>query len=123
MKKLLGILALSLGLLAGQAQADIAKMYYGIGFTDGKMELTNAGDKSLGTVNATLGFQLLDFVGLELEVGAASDQAGSIISEPLSLRSRWLLCIRWSGPSGHRQEFEFNRCRYSDWWRCQLVWQ
>jgi hypothetical protein len=30
-----------------------------------------------------LGFQLLDFVGLELEVGAASDQTGSILSEPL----------------------------------------
>ncbi len=85
MKKLLGILALSLGLFAGQAHADIAKMYYGIGFTDGKMELTNAadGDRSLGTINATLGFQLMDYVGLELEVGAASDQASSILSEPL----------------------------------------
>ncbi len=83
MRKLLGIVALSLGLFAGQAQADIAKMYYGVGFTDGKMELSNAGDKSLGTINATLGFQLMDFIGLELEVGAASDQTGSIISEPL----------------------------------------
>lgn len=83
MKKLLGIIALSFGLFAGQAHADIAKMYYGLGFTDGKMELTNAGDKSLGTVNATLGIQLLDFIGLEVELGSASDQAGSIISEPL----------------------------------------
>jgi len=83
MRKLLGSLALILGLFASGAHADVAKMYYGIGFTDGKMELTNAGDKSLGTINATLGFQLLDFIGLELEVGAASDQAGSIISEPL----------------------------------------
>ena len=85
MKKLLGMLVLSLNLHAGQAYADIAKMYYGIGFTDGKMELTSAdsGDRSLGTINATLGFQLMDFVGLELEVGAASDQASSILSEPL----------------------------------------
>jgi len=85
MKTLLGILALSLGLFASHAHADIAKMYYGIGFTDGKMELTNAAsdDKSLGTINATLGFQLLDFIGLELEAGAASDQASSILSEPL----------------------------------------
>jgi len=61
MKKLLGILAF------------------------GKMELTNsvAGNKSLGTINATLGFQLMDFVGLELEAGAASDQTSSILSEPL----------------------------------------
>jgi len=83
MKKLFGIIALTLGLCAGQAQADIAKMYYGIGFTDGKMELTNSNDKSLGTINATLGFQLMDFIGVELEVGAASDQTSSIISEPL----------------------------------------
>lgn len=84
MRKLLGTIALSLGLFAGQANAaDLAKVYYGIGFTDGKMKLTNAGDKSLGTVNATFGFQLMDFIGLELEVGSASDQAGSIVSEPL----------------------------------------
>jgi len=85
MKKLLGIFALSLGLFASQAHADIARMYYGIGFTDGKMELTNEadGDRSLGTINGTLGFQLMDFIGLELEVGAASDQASSILSEPL----------------------------------------
>lgn len=83
MRKLLGIAALSLGLLAGQVQADVAKMYYGIGFTDGTIDLANAGDKSLGTINATIGFQLLDFIGLELELGAASDQAGSIVSEPL----------------------------------------
>jgi len=36
MRKLLGIFALSLGLFAGSAQADLAKLYYGIGFTDGK---------------------------------------------------------------------------------------
>lgn len=85
MKKCLGMLALSLGLFAGQAHADIAKMYWGAGFTDGKMELTNAGSdhKSLGTVNVTIGFQLLDFLGLELEAGSASDQASSILSEPL----------------------------------------
>lgn len=83
MKKLLGSLVLGLGLLAGNAQADIAKMYYGIGFTDGSIELASKEDKSLGTINATLGFQLLDFIGLEVEVGSASDQAGSILSEPL----------------------------------------
>lgn len=83
MRKLLGSIALSLGLFAGQAHADVAKMYYGIGFTDGKMELSSSGDKSLGTLNATIGFQLLDFIGLELELGTASDQASSILSEPL----------------------------------------
>ncbi len=84
MRKLLGILALSLGLFAGSAQASgVAKMYYGIGFTDGNVDVTNGEDKSLGTLNATVGLQLWDFVGVEIEVGAASDQTGSILSEPL----------------------------------------
>jgi len=84
MRKLLGSLVLGLGLFASSAQAsDIAKMYYGIGFTDGSIELASKNDKSLGTINATVGIQLLDFVGIELEFGSASDQAGSIISEPL----------------------------------------
>jgi len=97
MRKLLGGLALGLSLFAGSAQADIAKMYFGIGFTDGSIEMANTDDKSLGTVNATLGFQLLDFVGIELEVGSASDQAGSIISEPLVQYQAALLRLgyRW----------------------------
>jgi len=83
MKKLLGILALSLGLFAGQAHADVAKMYYGLGFADGKLEMPNADKESLGTVNATLGFQLADFIGIEVSAGALSDQTSSIVSEPV----------------------------------------
>ncbi len=86
MRKLLGIVALSLfGFSAVPAQADIAKMYFGAGFTDGTVDVigNEAVDKSLGTINATLGFQLMDFLGLELEVGSSSDQASSILSEPL----------------------------------------
>ncbi len=86
MRKILGIVALSFfGFLAVPVQADIARMYYGVGFTDGTMELTGTegGDKSLGTINATLGFQLMEYLGLELEFGSSSDQASSILSEPL----------------------------------------
>ena len=83
MKKLLGGLVLSLSMLAGSAQADIAKMYYGFGFTDGSVDVPGAEDESLGTVNVTLGFQLLDFIGIELEAGSASDQVSSMVSEPL----------------------------------------
>jgi len=84
MKKLLGGLVLSLSMMAGSAQAaDIAKMYYGLGFTDGSVDIPGDEDESLGTVNVTLGFQLLDFVGIELEAGSASDQVSSIVSEPL----------------------------------------
>ena len=83
MRKLLSSLVLSLGMMTGTAHADIAKMYYGVGFTDGSVKITGNGDKSLGAINATLGFQLLDFIGIELEVGSASDQTASIVSEPL----------------------------------------
>jgi len=83
MRKLLGSLALCLGLFAGNAQAEVAKLYYGIGFSDGSVEVPGNSDRSLGTINATIGLQLLDFIGIELEVGAASDQVNSMLSEPL----------------------------------------
>ncbi|MEE9319240.1 MAG: outer membrane beta-barrel protein [Granulosicoccus sp.] len=83
MRKLLSSLALSLGMMVGTAHADVAKMYFGAGLSDGSVEIPGSGDKSLGTANVTLGFQLLDFVGIELEVGVASDQPGSMLSEPL----------------------------------------
>ena len=82
MRKLLGSLTLGLGLLAGTAHADGAKFYYGIGVSDGTVETDGAGDRSLGAANATFGVQLLDLVGIELQVGAASDQVGSMLSEP-----------------------------------------
>lgn len=83
MRRLLSGLVLSLGLLAGAAHADAAKFYVGAGFADGSVDVTGGSDKSLGTISATVGFQLLDFVGIELEVGAASDQSGSILSDSL----------------------------------------
>ncbi len=97
MKKLLGSIALSFGLMVGTAQADIAKMYFGAGFTDGSIDVGTNDDKSLGTVNATIGFNLYDFIGVELELGSASDQAGSIISEPLVQYQAALLRLgyRW----------------------------
>ncbi len=82
MRMLLGSLALIFSLFAASAQADIAKMYFGAGLTDGSVEV-GASDKSLGTINATIGFHLYDFVGIELALGSASDQAGSVLSEPL----------------------------------------
>jgi len=83
MRRLLSCLVLSLGLLAGTAHADVAKLYFGAGFSDGSVDITNGSDKSLGTLSATVGLQLLDFVGVEVEVGSASDQSGSILSDPL----------------------------------------
>ncbi len=84
MKKLLGGLMLSLGMMASSAQAAApAKMYYGFGFADSSMEQLVGDDESMGTVTGTLGFQLLDFVGIELEIGSASDQASSVLSDPV----------------------------------------
>ena len=83
MRRLLSCMVLSLGLLAGTAHADAAKLYFGAGFSDGSVDIANGSDKSLGTVSASIGLQLLDFVGVEFAVGSASDQSGSILSDPL----------------------------------------
>ncbi|MEE9335057.1 MAG: outer membrane beta-barrel protein [Granulosicoccaceae bacterium] len=86
MKKLLGGLVLSLGMMAGSAQAAApAKMYYGFSVADSTVEGAAAvdADESMGTISGTLGFQLLDFIGIELEVGSSSDQASSVISDPV----------------------------------------
>ena len=83
MRKFLGSLALSLGMMVGTAQADVAKLYIGGGFSDGSVEIPGNSDRSLGTANATIGLQLLDFIGVELQAGAASDQVNSMVSEPL----------------------------------------
>ena len=83
MRRLLSGLVLSLGLLAGAAHADPAKIYFGAGLADGSVDITNGSEKSLGTMSATLGLQLFDFIGVEFAVGAASDQTSSILSEPM----------------------------------------
>ena len=84
MKKLLGGLILSLSMMAGSAQAQApAKMYYGFGFADSTTDYGAGVEEDMGTLNATLGFQLLDFVGIELEAGSASDQASSVLSDPV----------------------------------------
>jgi len=75
---------LSLIMIAGSAQAQApAKMYYGFGFADSSTEQAVGDDESMGTVTGTLGFQLLDFVGVELGLGSASDQASSVLSDPV----------------------------------------
>lgn len=99
MRKHISALLLSVGLAVGtaHAQGGIAKLYYGAGFTDGSVDITNGTDKNLGTVSAVLGLQLADFIGVELAVGAGSDQTASIISEPLVSYQAALLRLgyRW----------------------------
>ena len=86
MKKLLGGLVLSLSMMAGSAQAAApAKMYFGFSVADSTVESATEvdADESMGTISGTLGFQLLDFIGIEAEVGSSSDQASSVISDPV----------------------------------------
>ncbi len=84
MKKLLGGLVLSLSMMAGSAQAEApAKMYFGFGVADSSMDQAFGVDDNMGTLTGTLGFQLLDFVGIELEAGSASDQPSSVLSDPV----------------------------------------
>lgn len=99
MNKHISALLLSLSLAVGTvyAQGGVAKLYYGAGFTDGSVNITGGSDKSLGTVSAVVGLQLADFIGVELAVGAGSDQSASIISEPLVSYQAALLRVgyRW----------------------------
>ncbi len=99
MNKLIGGLILGLSLIAGQAHAgDVAKLYYGFGFSDGSLEINNgASTKSLGTINATIGLQLLEFVGVEVQLGAGSDDSNSILTEPQASYAAAMLRLgyRW----------------------------
>jgi len=83
MKKVLGALILGLGIFAGQAQADLAKLYYGLGVGDGSVEVTGGGDRSFGSFTGTVGLQLLDFVGVEIQAGAASDDKSSFFNDSM----------------------------------------
>ena len=85
MKKLLGCLILSLGLMSSNSMADEggAKLYIGGGISDGTVDITNGGDKSLGTISAMVGFRFIDYLGIELAVGSGTDQSDSILSDPL----------------------------------------
>ena len=82
MRKLLGSIVLCFGLFAGHAHAaDFSKFYYGVGFGDGSAEVSGSDERSLGSINGTFGWQLLNFVGVEFQVGAASDDAQSVFTE------------------------------------------
>jgi len=93
MGKFLCKLALCLGMTVGAAQADVARLYFGAGFSDGSVDISGGDNKSLGTLHANVGLQLLEYLGVEFAIGAGSDQSGSIISEPLAQYQAALLRI------------------------------
>lgn len=99
MKNLVSVVLICLGLLTTSVQADTgaAKLYVGAGFTDGSVEVSNNSDRSLGTVSGSVGLQFLDFLGVELSVGAGSDDTDSILGDPLVTYQAVMLRVgyRW----------------------------
>ncbi len=84
MKTLMGLTVLLASLMAVTASADdLTSLYVGAGPSNGSVSRTHGDDKSLGTVNLSVGMELVDFIGVELQFGAAFDQSDSILGEPL----------------------------------------
>lgn len=90
-KKLAGLVLVILVGLSSNVHADIfsdfleerdfSKFYYGIGFSDGNVKVNGSDDRSMGNLSGTFGVQMIDLLGVELQVGAASDDSQSILSE------------------------------------------
>ncbi|MFK7889315.1 MAG: outer membrane beta-barrel protein [Granulosicoccus sp.] len=99
MRKLLSGVVLCCGLLssAAHAQDEDIRFYLGGGFSDGGVDVADGNNKSIGTLSANIGFRFRDYVGLELAVGSASDQASSLLSDPLVTYQAALLRVgyRW----------------------------
>jgi len=79
---LMGLILMMSGISMPVAAQD-SDLYYGLGFTDGSIKVPGNGSRSLGTLGATIGYQLSDRIGLEMAIGAGSDQPSSLLSEPL----------------------------------------
>lgn len=98
-KPLLGwVLAVLAFLASGSSHADLTTLYYGLGVTDGSVRVPGNGSKSLGTVTGTIGVQLREGLGIELEFGQASNDMGSILSAPTAQYQAALLRMgfRWN---------------------------
>ena len=95
MRKYLGYLILCLGILSPVAQADSSMFYYGVGVSDGSVDLNSGGNKSLGTINVTTGLQLSRHLGVELELGSASDDTNSILTDPLVSFQAVMVRLGW----------------------------
>jgi len=83
MRRLVSYCVLSLGLMLGTAHADMSKTYFGAGLSDGSVEDPFGGEKNLGTLSLNFGYKVHPLFGVELALGSASDDTGSMVSEPL----------------------------------------
>ena len=89
------VLGAVLGLGAAAATADAPAPYYGIGISDGNLDVPGDGTRSLGTLRPTLGVRLLPFLGLELEAGAGSDDTDSLLADPLVNYQALMARVGW----------------------------
>lgn len=69
--------------IAMPAAAQESNVYYGIGISDGGLQVPGNSPRNLGTLAVSVGTQLSDRVGIELALGAGSDDASSIFTESL----------------------------------------
>ncbi|MCB1756840.1 MAG: hypothetical protein KDJ38_15050, partial [Gammaproteobacteria bacterium] len=79
MNKTLRTVALSLALSVGSAYAGNDGLFYGLNISDADVELNEA----ISGVSLQLGYQYNDYLGLEGRVGLFSNEASSIIRDPL----------------------------------------
>ncbi len=80
----------SLGSIPGVASAelfgyfkdrDLSQFYYGVGVGDGTVQINGVGDRSMGALTGAFGLRLANLVGVEMQLGSASDDAQSLLSE------------------------------------------
>lgn len=104
MRRLISCLILSLGLTAGSiahAQGGNSTVYYGLGFAESNIDLPDGSggnlEDDLGTLSALVGWQFSDYFGVQLNLGVASDEADSFLTEPLVSYAAALLRVgfRW----------------------------
>lgn len=99
MKNTLRTMVLSLALSVGTAYADRDGLFYGVNVADADVEI----DKSISGVQLHLGYQFNKYLGAEGRVGVFSNEAASVIRDPLyrqfSLHGR--IGYQWEEVSVH----------------------
>lgn len=96
MKKWLTGLIFLMSSMVMPAAAQESNIYYGIGFSDGGLEVPGNSSRNIGTLSASVGTQLSDRFALEFAFGAGSDDHSSIFSDSLVQYQAGLLRINHS---------------------------
>lgn len=75
------MLCLGMSLLANSTFASSSIIYYGAGVSNSSIKVNGADSTSMRTVTGTFGLNVNEYLGLEFEIGSASDDTQSILSE------------------------------------------